>query len=200
MVRSISLLAALLLVSSASAQTTLNWYPLFEGQANPYVSDSAGGSPTMTLFNIEGANVAFSSINLRVTVPDINLSDFYDIGIGACPNNDCSQPSQPITILCNLGGVTLSNKGAQQFPCLQGNVVLTAGTYIYLGVGSAANIAKCQGQQGSASITPFATTVIGTSVNGNLSNIVIGGKPAPNFITPSAGIRSAADICTISLH
>jgi hypothetical protein len=173
-------------------QASSNWYAFTPTNGSVYVSDSAEGSPTFTLFKVD-TPVTFSSIYLRITQADPTTSDYYDIGIGSCPSNDCSQPGVPITLICNLGGVNLLETGDVSFPCVQGQVTLQTGVYAYLGVGSTAFVAKCQEQQ--AQITPFASTVRGGAVNGNLSTLNV-----PFFTTPKAGARSAADICAISLH
>ena len=180
-------------------QTTVNWFWANMGDHNVVVSDDVGGSPTATLIYVPTA-VKFSAIYVKITTADTSTSDYYDIGIGQCPSNDCSQTNVPVTIVCDWGnsgnGINLTSVSLQSHPCSQTTpVTIHPGVYLLLGAGNA-NVAKCLGQSGSSGIQPFSTTVQGDAVNGSLLNVTIGSFKTSN----TAGARIAGDSCSISLH
>src|ERR1700686_118085 len=101
-ISSLAVLAVLMTMvqSQSNAQTTVNWFWANDGSNTVLVSDSVSGSPTATLIYVPTA-VKFSFIYAKISIADANTSDFYDIGLGHCPNNDCSQPNATIDIVCN---------------------------------------------------------------------------------------------------
>jgi hypothetical protein len=190
---------------SLNAQTTTKWFstntPTKASNA-PFVEDDpSGGHPTANLIYVP-TSVSFSGIYFNVATADTTSGHYYDLGIGKCPSLDCSQPNVTITIVCNLGtsgtsgsGVSLASTGAQVFPCAQGSVTISPGTYILLGAGIT-NSAHCLGLFGGNAVIPQATGVGGHSTNGSLTN--------PNstiFKTGSpAGAKAPGNACMISLH
>jgi hypothetical protein len=199
---SVVALAAFMSVATAGkvcAQTILNWFSANQGPNKVLVSDSLTGSPTATLIYVPTA-VKFSSLYAQITTADTDTADYYDIGIGKCPGNDCSQPNVTIDIVCDWGnsstGINLASASIQSHPCSQTTpITIRPGVYVLLGAGNA-TAAKCSGQSGSTGIQPWATTVQGNAVDGSLRNVDIG-----RFKTSTmAGARIAGDSCSISLH
>jgi len=187
---------------SLNAQTTTKWFSANTTQNaadSPTVEDDLG-HPTANLLYVP-TSVTFSNIYFNVAKDDPATGALYDVGIGKCPSLDCSQPSATVTIVCNLGtsgasgmGISLTSTGAQVFPCVQGSVTISPGTYILLGGGNA-NVAHCLGLSGGASVIPQATGVAGHATNGSLTN--------PNstiFTTGLAGAKTPGNACMISLH
>jgi hypothetical protein len=198
----VTALIALMCTATAGvvrAQITVNWFSANQGLSNVLVSDSLSGSPTATLIYVPTA-VKFSSLYVKITTADANTADYYDIGVGSCPGNDCSQPNVPIEIICDWGdsssGINLTSASIQSHPCSQSTpITIQPGVYVLLGAGNA-TVAKCSGQGGSTGIVPWSTTVQGSAVNGSLQNVTTG-----SFKTSAtAGARIAGDSCSISLH
>ena len=182
-----------------SAGALTKWFPAnVAGTSTPV--ENVSGSPSATLLYVP-ASVTFSGIYFNVAKDDTASGAFYDLGIGKCPSLDCSQPNAAVTIVCNLGtsgasgtGISLTSMAAQTFPCVQGSVTISPGTYILLGAGNAI-VARCTGLLNDAPVIPFVSTVSGTATDGSLTN--------PNstiFTTAAAGASEPVAGCNISLH
>ena len=189
------------IVIALNTGAQIKWFSANVAGNTAQVENNAGGSPTTTLLYVP-TSVTFSGIYLSVAKVDNTIGNYYDLGVGKCPSLDCSQPNVTITIVCNLGtsgtsgsGVSLASTGAQVFPCAQGSVTISPGTYILLGAGIT-NSAHCLGLFGGNAVISQATGVGGHSTNGSLTN--------PNstiFKTGSpAGAKAPGNACMISLH
>jgi hypothetical protein len=188
------------MVIALNTGAQIKWFSANVAGNAAQVENNAGGSPTTTLLYVP-TSVTFSGIYLNVAKLDNTSGNYYDLGIGKCPSLDCSQPNVTVTIVCNLGtsgssgtGVNLTSVGAHVFPCSQGSVPISAGTYVLLGAGNA-TVAECNGLSGDAPVIPFTSTVTGTATNGSLTN-----PSSTIFKTASAGASEPVSGCNISLH
>jgi hypothetical protein len=195
----LALAITLTLAPKARAQVQLNWFAAnVGGNGTPVIEDDLSGSPTATLINVP-TQITFSNIYFFVSTADSNTADFYDLGIGQCANNDCSQPNQRIAIVCNLGtpgpsgqGVNLTSLGPQHYPCAQGSVTIGPGVYVLLGAGNA-NLTHCYGEHGASPDVPFTAAPTGIAKNGSLTN-------TSGFATAKPGSKGPGNGCMISLH
>jgi hypothetical protein len=219
MKRAAMTLAIVLFVAFAAtaADINLNWFainaPPGVGAGALIEDDNVGGTPTASFFTIPGSTtVTFTHMYFHVTTADTTgctappattgCTDFYDIAILGCTNNDCSQGSQTPTVLCNLGtttqGVALPATGNYVLPCgstqgINGTVTLNPGTYILMGVGNA-KIAACKGLGGLAPILPV---VLSGVTNSTGSATGIGNGP---WVLGAPTNHSPANACTVSVH
>lgn len=193
-----ALCLCIIAVPCVHAQADLNWFSANVGGISVYISPEPNGNSTaMLLFLPE--TITFSNIYFDV-IADSDTTHFYDLAIGDCQqsNHDCSQPNQPITIVCSLGsssqGINLPKSGAKSFPCAQGpGITIGPGIYVLLAVGNVTNAgAKCVGEVKSP-VIPFASpAVIGDAINGSLTS--------STFQTGAAGASEEKSVCMISLH
>ena len=177
--------------STISVAGPLNF--LAVGNDDAAVAFPGSNTENFALFKVD-VPVTFSKIYWDVNTSDSTTTDYYDVFIAGCTNNDCSQAGASWTLTCDTGplaggtGNPYGSAGAKSASCVQTTpLTLAPGVYI---AGYTGNATTAKLYVGNYRQIPFSATSLGSSS---------GGQVGSSGTLPAAG-SAAAYIPAISLH
>lgn len=164
----------------------VTWFS--SGVGTSSTAPSSSGNTNGSLVNIS-SSVTFSSIYYQIGTLDSSGTDLYDIGLYRCglPSN-CASASTTATLLCDIGPTAMTTTGEKSGACVQSTpITIQPGVYAIAITG---NATTAKFTSGPSSLTPWGSSLLGTSTGGQLVN----------GTTPTAGTALTVFTMLFGLH